>query len=194
MLVEIYEENDRRPDSVTATFNDLCAFTLFDPVLHAEDFFSRSWIIDLHDAPETAQRLVAFLIFDALDAWLKHEPDAAMDASGHRALRVALAIDEARRVLGCGQPSLVEIVRMSRSKGGSVVLISQSPDDFAGEDEDFLANIGLLFSFRTNARHAALQRVFGEKVDLAGLSDGVCVTRIPDTHRGRRPLKVQAWQ
>jgi hypothetical protein len=191
-LLAYYEESDRKADSVTATFNDLCAFTLFAPDIPAIEFFQRSWIIDLHDAPETAQRLVAFLLFDAMDAWLKHEKDAPLDSENHRQLRVVLTIDEARRVLGYGQPSLIEIVRMSRSKGGAVVLISQSPDDFAQEDEDFLANIGLLFSFRTNAKAGSLQRVFGERVDLAALSDGVCVTRLPGRDR-KRPIRIQAW-
>lgn len=192
-LLALYEENEQKEDTVTATFDDLCRFKLFEPELAPGAFFQRSWIVDLHEAPETAQRLVAFLLFDALDSWLKHLKDSPMDADGNRSLRIVLAIDEARRVLGDSQPSLIEIIRMSRSKGGAVMLISQSPDDFAQEDEDFLANIGLLFSFRTNAKPGSLQRVFGDKVDLAGLPDGVCVTRLPDSGR-RKPIRVQAWQ
>ena len=182
-LLDLYEETESKEDTVTATFDDLCRFRLFEPKLPPDVFFRQSWIIDVHDAPETAQRLVGFLLFDAMDAWLKHLHDAPLDEQGNRGLRVVLAIDEARRILGYGQQSLIEIVRMSRSKGGAVLLISQSPDDFASEDEDFLSNIGLLFSFRTNAKAGNLQRVFGEKVDLPGLSDGVCVTRIPEATR-----------
>jgi DNA sulfur modification protein DndE len=192
-LLALYEENEQKEDTVTATFDDLCRFKLFEPELAPAAFFQRSWIVDLHEAVETAQRLVAFLLFDALDAWLKHLKDAPMDSEGNRGLRIVLAIDEARRVLGDSQPSLIEIIRMSRSKGGAVMLISQSPDDFAQEDEDFLANIGLLFSFRTNAKPGSLQRVFGDRVDLAGLPNGVCVTRLPDPGR-RKPVRVQAWQ
>jgi hypothetical protein len=193
-LIALYEEEERKADSVTATFNELCALPLFTPEMEPNSFFAHSWIIDLHGAPESAQRLVAFLVFDALDAWLKTQKDAPLDPAHHRQLRIVLAIDEARRVLGFEQPSLVEIVRMSRSKGGAVVLVSQSPDDFAGEDEDFLGNIGLVFSFRTNAKPGSLQRIFGEKVDLAGLPDGVCVTRLPGEAKRVRPLRVQAWR
>lgn len=191
-IAAIYDENERSPDSVSAALDDLCSFELFRPELTADAFFQRSWIIDLHEAPEIAQRLVAFLLFDAMDTWLKHQKDSALDGENHRALRSVLVIDEARKVLGYGQPSLIEIVRMSRSKGGAVMLISQSPDDFAQEHDDFLANIGLLFSFRTNAKPGSLQRVFGERVDLAGLADGVCVTRLPEI--ARRPIRVQAWK
>jgi hypothetical protein len=191
-IAQLYEDEGRKPDSMTATFNDLCSFRLFEPEMAPETFFACSWIIDLHGATETVQRLVAFLLFDAIDVWFKRLDDAPIDSSGNRALRLLVAIDEARRVLGYGQPSLIDIVRMSRSKGGVVMLISQSPDDFAQEEEDFLQNIGLTFSFQTNAKPSSLKRVFGENVDLAGLGKGVCVTRLPDTTR-RRPIRVQAW-
>lgn len=188
----IYEQRERKADAVTATFNDLGAFQLFEPKLSPNAFFQRTWIIDLHSAPETVQRLLAFLMFDALSAWFMQLKDAPLDSSGHRALRSVLAVDEARQVLGYGHPSLINIVRMSRSKGGAVMLISQSPDDFAQEEEDFLENIGLTFSFRTNAAPGSLKRVFGETVDLAALANGVCVTRLPDPTK-RRPVRVQAW-
>lgn len=191
-IAHIYDDEGRKPDSMTATFNDLCSFRLFEPKMAPETFFARSWIIDLHGATETVQRLVAFLLFDAIDVWFKRLDDAPIDSSGNRALRLVVAIDEARRVLGYGQPSLIDILRMSRSKGGAVMLISQSPDDFAQEEEDFLQNIGLTFSFQTNAKPGSLKRVFGENVDLAGLGKGVCVTRLPDVSR-RRPIRVQAW-
>ncbi len=189
----IYEQRERNADAVTATFNDLGAFQLFEPRLSPNAFFQRTWIIDVHSAPETVQRLVAFLMFDALSAWVMQLKDAPLDSSSHRALRLVLAVDEARQVLGYGHPSLINIVRMSRSKGGAVMLISQSPDDFAQEEEDFLENIGLTFSFRTNANPGSLKRVFGETVDLAGLPNGICVTRLPDLSR-RRPIRVQAWK
>ena len=189
-LAGLYEEKGRKDDTLTATFADMCGFRLFEPRLPPEAFFRRSWIVDVHDAPETAQRLVAFLLFDALNAWLLGLKDAPLDLGGHRLLRHVLMVDEARLVLGYDQPSLIEIVRKARSKGGAAVLVSQSPDDFAQDSEDFIANIGLLFSFRTNAKQTALQRAFGERVDLGGLENGVCVTRLPDR---RRPVRVKAW-
>jgi hypothetical protein len=59
-----------------------------------------------NSAPETAQRLVVFLVLDAMYAYFKALPDSSMDAQGHRALRAVLVVDEARRVLSFGQPSL----------------------------------------------------------------------------------------
>jgi hypothetical protein len=75
---------------------------LFDPRMSPETFFGRSWIIDVHNAPETAQRLIVFLVLDALYAYFKSLPDSSMDGQGHRALRMVLVVDEARRVLSYG--------------------------------------------------------------------------------------------
>src|SRR6202043_3042036 len=98
----------------------------------------KSWVIDVHEAPETAQRLIVFLILDALYAYCKSLEDAPLDRQNHRALRLVLVLDEARRVLSYGQPSLISLIRESRSKGMSIFLISQSPEDFDTAEEDFL--------------------------------------------------------
>ena len=65
-------------------------------------------------------------------------------------MRLVLVVDEARRVLSYGQPSLISLVRESRSKGMSVFLISQSPEDYDTAEEDFLDQIGLTACFRAN--------------------------------------------
>jgi len=188
-LREVYAEKRRKDDVAIATFNDLTGWSLFEPKFSAAEFFSRSWIIDLHSATETAQRLVVFLLLDALYGYLSQLPDAPLDQKGHRALRIVLGIDEARKVLGYEQASLIGLVRESRSKGGVIGLMSQSPDDFAGEDENFLENIGLGACFRTNARSSMLTAMLGQPVDLAGLANGVCVTRLAG-----QLLRIQAWE
>lgn len=190
-LLEQYRIRERKEDGAIATFNDFCAFHLLAPTMSPKDFFSRSWIIDLHQAPETVQRLVVYLVLDAADTYLKELRDSPLDAAGNRSLRLIMMIDEARRVLGYPHRSLIELVRTSRSKGGVVTMISQSPDDFDGQEENFLENVGLVLSFRTNAmKKRILTTVFGQKIDLAGLASGVCVTRLPDR---RGVTRVQAW-
>ncbi len=71
-------------------------------------------------------------------------------------------------------------------------LMSQSPDDFDAEEDNFLENIGLAVSFRTNAvKPKALRTILGSDVDLAALPSGVAATRLPG-----RPtfVRVQAWE
>lgn len=94
-LKTVYEEARRKPDAVTATFNDITSWKLFDPRLSPADFFRRSWVIDLHDATETAQRFIVFLILDALYSYTKSQPDSAIDRAGNREIRLVVGIDEA---------------------------------------------------------------------------------------------------
>ncbi len=178
-LQALYAQNARGVDILTSTFNDLTQWTLFDPQMKPADFFARSWVIDVHDAPETAQRLVVFLMLDAIYAYFKSLDDAPMDGQNHRALRLVLVVDEARRVLSYGQQSLIGLVRESRAKGVSVFLISQSPEDFDTVEDNFLDQIGLTACFRANGTSPRVLRAcLGQTVDLAGLPDGVAVTRL----------------
>jgi DNA sulfur modification protein DndE len=189
-LREVYAEKRRKDDVAIATFNDLTGWNLFEPKMVPTEFFSRSWIIDLHTAPETAQRLVVFLLLDALQAHLTQLGDSDVDSLGNRALRIVIGIDEARKVLGYEHASLIGLVRESRSKGGILAFMSQSPDDFDGEDENFLENLGLGICFRSNGRSSVLNALLGQQVDLAGLPNGICVTRFA----GERLVKVRAWE
>lgn len=66
------------------------------------------------------------LVLDALDQYLNSLPDTPVDGDGSRGMRIIAMVDEAHRVLGTKLPSLSNLVRMSRSKGGAVMLISQS--------------------------------------------------------------------
>jgi hypothetical protein len=186
-----YAANSRKGNILTETFHELTQWRLFDPQMAPSNFFRRSWIIDVHAAQETAQRLIVFLVLDALYCHFKSLPDSAMDPQGHRALRLILVVDEARRVLNYGQPSLISLVRESRSKGMSVFLISQSPEDYDTAEEDFLEQIGLTVCFKANGTSPrVLKACLGQTVDLAGLPDGVAVSRLP----GQSGIsRIKAW-
>jgi energy-coupling factor transporter ATP-binding protein EcfA2 len=193
-LTALYADRPARSrgNVLTATFNELTQWQLFEPRLPPADFFRQSWIIDVHGTEESAQRLIVFLVLDALYAHCKALPDSEMDAQGHRALRVVLVVDEARRVLSYGQPSLISLVRESRSKGMSVFLISQSPEDYDTAEEDFLDQIGLTVCFKANGTSPrVLKACLGQTVDLAGLPDGMAVTRLPGQTGVSR---IKAWE
>ena len=191
-LLAQYATNSRKGNTLTETLHELIQWKLFEPRMAPEDFFRRSWIIDVHAAQETAQRLIVFLVLDALYAHFKALPDSAMDSHGHRALRMVLVVDEARRVLSYGQPSLKSLVRESRSKGMSVFLISQSPEDYDTAEEDFLDQIGLTVCFRANGTSArVLKACMGQTADLAGLPDGIAVSRLPGQSTVSR---IKAWE
>ncbi len=188
-LKEVYAEKRRKDDLAITTFDDMSKFKLFEPRMPPEEFFSRSWVVDVHNLPEVAQRLIVFMLLDAAYAYLTELADAPTDSDGNRAMRLVVCVDEARKVLAYEQASLIGLVRESRSKGGAVMMISQSPDDFAGDEENFLENLGIGVCLKTNAKPAILAHMLGRPEDLAGLGSGIAVTRLPD----KGFVKVRAW-
>jgi hypothetical protein len=188
-LLAIYKEKKKRDDVVTATFNDMTAYKLFEPSMTPEEFASRSWVIDVHKLDEASQRLVVFLLLDAVYRHLAGLADAPTDKDSNRSLRQVICIDEARRVLAYEQQSLIGLIRESRSKGGVVMLMSQSPDDFHQGKENFFENIGLGAMFQSIAQPAAVAAMLGEKVDASSLPVGACAVNIAGVGR----LRIQSW-
>ncbi|GIX11305.1 DndE family protein [Elioraea sp.] len=191
-LKHAYAQQNRREDGAIATLDDLCRFDLFRPDLAPAEFFRRSWIIRLTaDLPELVKVSVVTLLTDALDRHLNSLPDAPTDGAGNRALRALCVIDEAHRILGNSLPGLSGLIRLSRSKGGSVMLISQGPDDFSGEDDEFLNEMGLVVAFRTNADARAVRRILGPGANLAMLEKGQAWVKVGAEPAPRR---VIAWR
>ena len=185
-----YDEENLKRDSLQNTMDDLCIFEHFTPEHSLNDFFSRSWILDIHQTSQSAQRLITFFVIDALWNWYSKQEDSQKSGS-YRTLRNVLVVDEAKELLKRGQRSLINIVRQSRSKGGATVFMSQSPNDFDVEKEDFLANIGLIVAFNTSAKPSSLKRVLGTSVKLSELETGHCFAR--PTAESKKPIKVKVW-
>ena len=182
-----YEDRGRKSDEMTATLNELTQFTLFKPELSPAEFFARSWIIHLpQDGSMEMRRLIINLTLDALDRWINSQPDAPTDERGVRALRHITMLDEAHVVLSTKLPALGNLVRMSRSKGGSVMLISQSPDDFENTDDGYLDNMGMTLAFNTQAKPGPTRRIFGDSSPLANLPVGVAICRIRSEARTQK--------
>ncbi|BCU07275.1 ATP-binding protein [Allochromatium tepidum] len=176
-LRRYYDTQGLGTDSIIATANDLTERTLFVPEQSPAQFFSQSWIIAFGSARETVRNLAAFLLLDTLNVWLRGSGEAARDDEGHRALRMILAIDEARPVLSAQHPALSDNIRLHRAKGLMVMLASQSPDDYDGAADDYLENIGLPICFKTNAQSTrVLQSMFRSRVNFSALASGHCLT------------------
>ena len=97
-------------------------------------------------------------------------------------------IDEAHQILKTKLPSLSRLIRMSRSKGGAIMLVSQSPDDFSGEDVEFLDNMGMVAAFATNAKPSAAARILGRGANLTSLQKGQCFASVDKVTK-----KIEAW-
>ncbi|WP_118134078.1 ATP-binding protein [Oceanicella sp. SM1341] len=189
-LLEVYQEHEAREDGAVANMEELCRFPLFEPEMSPAEFFQRSWIIKLPPTvAEDSRTIVVNLLLDALDQYLNSLEDSAVGPDGARGLRVLCMVDEAHQILGTKLPSLSRLIRMSRSKGGAVMLVSQSPDDFSGEEDDFLDNMGLVAAFATNAKPGAAARVLGKGANLTNLQKGQCFARFDQSTK-----KIKAWR
>lgn len=188
-LRRLYADQGRKEDGAVTTLADLCRLPLFETDLSPAAFFARSWIIRLSaDLPDLVKVAIVTLVTDALDRWLNGLPDAPTDPAGNRALRVLCVIDEAHRILGTKLPGLSGLIRLSRSKGGCLVLISQSPDDFSGEDDEFLNEMGLVMALRTNADARSVKRILGRSAQLAALETGEAWVKLGGEPAARRVL------
>jgi DNA sulfur modification protein DndE len=184
-------------DSIDSRLGDLTKLKVFDAKLPAHQFFSQSWVIGLKDAPsEEVRRLALLLLLDAFSSWSLGQPESVL-VDGHRTIRHLLVIDEARRILKEKKyESLVDLLREGRSKGQVVMLLSQDPSDFVGQNEDFMGQIGTVVAFLCNAQTglAALQGAYQRKLQPAEFSDvelpeGVAFCKLPN----RAAEKILCW-
>lgn len=190
-LSSVYAEHEMKEDGAISTMDEICRFPLFQPTLSPAEFFQRSWIIKLPpNVAEDSRTIVVNLLLDALDQYLNSLVDAQSSADGARGLRILCMVDEAHQILGTKLPSLSRLIRMSRSKGGAIMLVSQSPDDFQGEEDDFLDQMGLVAAFSTNAKPGSAARVLGKGVNLTTLQTGQAYIRRRNDPSAR---KIKAW-
>jgi len=199
VLHEVQDANQRQgrgSNTIEAKLSEMCALRLFEPSVPPYQFFAGRWAIGLGDATEESRRLVIFLLLDALAKYLLSLPDSDTDAAGNRAVRHLLVIDEAKEILSYKHSALSNLVRKSAAKGGVVMLLSQSPDDFAGEEDDFLSQISsiIVFTSSTNSvkdlRAALGRRLAPEDFSDKNLPTGVALTKLPK----QELMKVRAWQ
>lgn len=186
-----YSDLGRKPDELTATLRELTQFRLFESDSSLSDFFANSWVIQIpQDGSLELRRLIINLALDALDRWINAQPDAPADEQGTRALRHLTMLDEAHVILSSRLPALANLVRMSRSKGGVIMMLSQSPDDFKGADDSYLDNMGLTLAFNTQASPGPTRRIFGVSDSLSNLQVGEALCKIRSKARTQ---KILCW-
>jgi hypothetical protein len=186
-------------DSIISRLNELTSLNCFSPDLQPAEFYKRSWVVSLQAlASDELKRLVILLVLDATAAYVLSQNDSAV-VNGFRALRHILVVDEARKILMERKyQSLSDLVRLSRSKGEVVVLLSQDPSDFEGQADDFTTQLGSVVAFacaQTQRGLRALRGVYGRALQANEFADtwlpqGVAFCKLP----GREPERIRCWQ
>lgn len=166
------EEINPNPDSLTSVFRPLTEHNLFAertmPVW--DSLVDKTVIFDLHKLP-ALKDLCVFLVLNELYRQLMAMPDSQVDATSKaREMRTVIVLDEAHHFLKSKKRVgvLENLIREIRSKGASVMLLSQSPDDYDHTDFNFLELLEFVYVLGCNpSSHKFLQQTFGVSTDRA---------------------------
>ncbi len=164
IVAAMYEDDNKRDDSLIEVLRDLADFDLFwrhgSDVAPIDRLSSRTLLIDVHAMP-VLKELVAYLVIERLYKEMALLPDSPV-RDGYRTIRTILVIDEAHNYLGQKNIFLQRIIREGRSKGIVVFFASQSPNDFQQKFFNFQELLEFAFVFQCDGVSAgSVQDILG---------------------------------
>ncbi len=151
---DAYLNNNRKPDTLTEIMRQMSDFKIFAPAYSPTlwpTLSDKTVIIDLHSLTVLRELTVCFAL-NVLHRELMAMPDSEV-IDGARAMRTIIVIDEAHHYLRDKKRNRVlqKLIREIRSKGASVFLLSQSPDDFDQSEFDFTELLEFIFVLQSSA-------------------------------------------
>jgi DNA sulfur modification protein DndE len=166
IIREELEVINERPDSLTSVFRPLTEHNLF--VTREQDSWdslvNKTVVIDIHELP-ALKDLCVYLVLNELYKQLMLMPDSKVNPkSKAREMRTVIVLDEAHHFLKSKKrvKVLEDLIREIRSKGASVFLLSQSPDDYDQAEFNFLEMLEFVYVLNCNPSSPKfLQQVFG---------------------------------
>lgn len=160
----MYEEDNKKDDTLIEVLKDLANFHLFwahgSSIKPIEKLSGKTMIIDVHSMP-VLKELVAYLVIERLYKEMASLPDSPIK-DGRRTLRTILVIDEAHNYLSQKNIFLQRIIREGRSKGIVVFFASQSPNDFQQKFFNFQELLEFAYIFQCDGVSASsIQDILG---------------------------------
>ena len=164
MVAAMYEEDNKKDDSLIEVLRDLSDFDLFwrhgSDVSPIDRLSNRTLLIDVHAMP-VLKELVAYLVIERLYKEMALLPDSPV-MDGRRTIRSILVIDEAHNYLSQRNIFLQRIIREGRSKGIVVFFASQSPNDYQQKFFNFQELLEFAFIFQCEGVSAgSVQDILG---------------------------------
>lgn len=139
-----YEENNRRPDTLFAGIQDLTT-NIFNCDQNNPNILDKSLYLNLPPAlSDTLRQLVVFLLLRYFNNYFSSTNDC--EPIDHIfPLRYVIVIDEAHIYLKNknARKALEELLRLLRSKGVIIVMLSQGVEDYKTKDFDFASQVKL---------------------------------------------------
>jgi DNA sulfur modification protein DndE len=191
IVVSMYDEDDKKDDSLIEVLRDLADFDLFwrhgSDVSPIDRLSTRTFLIDVHAMP-VLKELVAYLVIERLYKEMALLPDSPVK-EGRRTLRTILVIDEAHNYLSQKNIFLQRIIREGRSKGIVVFFASQSPNDYQQKSFNFQELLEFAYIFQCEGVAAgSVQDILGcsaktakdLQTEIARLEPWQVVSRSPE--------------
>lgn len=164
IALAMYEEDNKKDDSLIEVLRDLADFDLFWK--HGSDnppidrLTNRTLLIDVHAMP-VLKELVAYLVIERIYKEMAFLPDSPVE-EGRRTIRTILVIDEAHNYLSQRNMFLQRIIREGRSKGIVVFFASQSPNDYQQKFFNFQELLEFIYIFQCDGVSAkSIQDILG---------------------------------
>lgn len=166
-----YTINKRKLDTLTEVMRQLTDFEIFSRRNDSnlwQNLTDKTIVVDLHGLT-ILRELTVCLVLTAIYRELMTMPDSNVD-NGVREMRTIIIIDEAHHFLKDKKRNTIleRLIREIRSKGASVFLMSQSPDDYDQDNFDFTELLEFIFLLQSNAGATKfLQNAFGISIQDA---------------------------
>ena len=206
-IANSYRNSNSKPDTLTEVVRQLTDFQIFAPSDAPnlwQNLLDKTVIIDLHEL-SVLREMTVCLLLNALYRELMAMPDTIV-TDGARAMRTIIVIDEAHHFLKDKKRNriLERLIREIRSKGASVFLMSQSPDDYDQKEFDFTELLEFIFILQSNASaNSFLQSALGVNAaqtkqiaaEIPRLASGEAVAKSFDENTSFNRLKLrQFWR
>jgi DNA sulfur modification protein DndE len=188
IAIQMYEEDNKKDDSLIEVLRDLADFNLFwkhgDEISPIDRLSNRTLLIDVHSMP-VLKELVAYLVIERLYKEMASLPDSPVE-EGRRTIRTILVIDEAHNYLNQKNIFLQRIIREGRSKGIVVFFASQSPNDYQQKFFNFQELLEFAYIFQCEGFSASsIQDILGcsnktakdLQIEIAHLEPWQAITR-----------------
>ncbi len=142
-LEEYYETTRTRPDTLLAAINDLSSGLFSDDI--SENIIDKSIYLNLPPTlSDTLRQLCVFLLLRYFNFFFSSANDSE-PKENIMPLRYVIVIDEAHIYLKNknARKALEDLLRLLRSKGVIVVMLSQGVEDYKTKDFDFASQVKL---------------------------------------------------
>ncbi|MBL1147147.1 MAG: DndE family protein [Pseudomonadota bacterium] len=196
---------DKR-DTLTEIIGDLSRYNIFEEDRKGKHFLDKNVYLSLSgDLPNTVRFTALFLIINYIYNTFMNLDNTPVE-KGHRGMRYVLLIDEAHVIFKERkyQGILEKILREIRSKGVSVVLLSQGIEEFNQSEFDFssMCEMSFLLDVKDKNNGRAINKFLGlseseaNKVcrSLEKIKKGQAVSNIKEFSKGELFKMSQLWE